>query len=332
MRISRIHLILTPILAMTPVPAAARSQNRDPAKTPVVYSVPGMTQAVVRSGVVFDDSSASPLALDAYLPRDLRKGERRPAIVFISGAERVRHWRWFITWGQLAAAHGLVGIVPDKRYPRGFDGTRAGAEDTEKLLAFLQSQGDTLGVDPQRICLWTFSAGGRLTAVGLQPVGTKQAGTPALPGAVGTRQAGTPALPGPGGTRQAGMPALPGAVRCLVSFYGVLDMSTELSSVSNEAEREMLLKRYSPVQALESLVASGAKPPPVFIARAGKDSALINNGIDRFTAAALRLNAPITVINYADGDHGFDGFNDTPQSRAIIAAALRFVQEQTAKR
>jgi acetyl esterase/lipase len=283
-----------------------------------------MTQAVVRSGVIFDKSSATPLALDAYLPRGLRKGERRPAIVFISGAERVRHWRWFITWGQLAAAHGLVGIVPDKRYPRGFEGTRAGAEDTEKLLAFMQTQGDTLGVDPQRICLWTFSAGGRLTAVGLQP--------DKLNGPGGTKQAGTPALPGAGGTKQAGMPVLSGSVRCLVSFYGVLDMSGELSSVSNEAEREMFLKRYSPVQALESLVASGVKPPPVFIARAGKDSAFINNGIDRFTATALRLNVPITVINYADGDHGFDGINDTPQSRAIIAAALRFVQEQTAAR
>jgi acetyl esterase/lipase len=299
MRIFRTQSVLT-ILVITSIPGAAQAQNRDPATTPVVYSVPGMSQAIVRSGVVFDNSSATPLALDAYLPRGWRKGERRPAIVFISGAERVRHWRWFITWGQLAAAHGMVGIVPDKRYPRGFDGTRAGFEDTEKLLAFLKTQGDALGVDPQRICLWTFSAGGRLTAVGLQPDKSN----------------------GPNGP----------AVRCLVSFYGVLDLSSEISSFSNEAERETLLRRYSPVQTLESLVASGGKSPPVFIARAGKDVPFINNGIDRFTSAALRLNVPITVVNYADGDHGFDGFNDTSQSRAIIAAALRWVQEQTGAR
>jgi acetyl esterase/lipase len=297
MRIFRTHPVLTIILLTTPIPGAAPAQNRDPSKIPVVYSVPGMSQAVVRPGVVFDSSSATPLALDAYLPRDLSKGERRPAIIFISGGERVRNWRWFITWGQLAAAHGLVGVVPDKRYTRGFDGTRAGFEDTEKLLAFLADKGDTLGVDTQQICLWTFSAGGRLTSVGLQP-------------------------DKPNGP----------AVRCLVSFYGVLDMSGELSSVSNEADRETLMRRYSPVQSLESLVASGAKSPPVFIARAGKDGAFINNGIDRFTSAALRLNVSITVVNYAEGDHGFDGFNDTSQSRAIIAAALRFVREQTAAR
>jgi acetyl esterase/lipase len=293
MRIYRIHSVLTIILVITSIPAAVQ-QNRDPAKTPVVYSVPGMNQAVVRASVVFDNSLATPLALDAYLPRDLRKGERRPAIIFISGAERVRQWLWFVTWGQLAAAHGMIGIVPDKRYQRGLDSVRNGTADTEKLLAFLGTQGDSLGVDPTRICLWTFSAGGRLTSVGLQSDKTNVQ-----------------------------------AVRCLVSFYGVLDMSGEVSSITNETERETFLKRYSPVQAIESLVASGAKPPPVFIARAGKDVAFINNGIDRFVATGLRLNIPITVMNYADGDHGFDGFNDTSESRAIIKAALRWVQEQT---
>src|SRR6185295_1794563 len=177
MRVFRMHSVLTIILVITLIPGAAQ-QNRDPAKTPVVYSVPGMTQAVVRANVVFDNSQTTPLAFDAYLPRDLRKGERRPAIVFISGAERVRQWLWFVTWGQLAAAHGMIGIVPDKRYQRGLDGLRTGTVDTEKLLAFLRTQGDALGVDPTRICLWTFSAGGRLTSVGLQgetPVGANAA-------------------------------------------------------------------------------------------------------------------------------------------------------------
>jgi hypothetical protein len=37
-------------------------------------------------------------------------------------------------------------------------------------------------------------------------------------------------------------------------------------------------------------------------------------------------------MNYPEGDHGFDGVNDTAQSRAIIKAALKFVEEQTAAR
>ena len=288
-RIRKFYSAAVIIMLCPVVMAGALAQGRpDPAKVSVVYRVPKMEQAVVRAGVVFDNSSAAPLALDAYIPRGLRAGERRPAIVFVSGAERVRHWRWFITWGQIAAAHGFIGIVPDKRYPPSIDGLRAGFADTETLLTYLRTHGDSLGVDPQRICLWTFSAGGRLTSVGLK----------------------------------AGQ-----GVRCLVSFYGVLDISPGLASMNSESDRESLLRQYSPLQALEALAASGGKVPPLFIARAGKDMPSLNAGIDRFTATALRLNAQFTVMNYAEGDHGFDGINDTPQSRAIIEAALRFVRE-----
>jgi acetyl esterase/lipase len=252
-----------------------------------------MERVTVRAGIVFDSSTAAPLALDAYLPSGLKSTERRPTIVFVSGAENVRRWRWFETWGRIAAARGFVAIVPDKRYPRGLEGLRAGFEDTEKLLAFLRGSGGAqLNVDSQRLCLWTFSAGGRLTSVGLQPGGPN--------------------------------------VRCLVNFYGILDLSPEAAAVEEASARESLLRRYSPLHALESMTSAGHKPPPLFVARAGRDAPFINNGIDRFAAAALRLNAHVTLVNYAEGDHGFDGLNDTPQSKAIIEAALGFVREHTA--
>ncbi len=56
------------------------------------------------------------------------------------------------------------------------------------------------------------------------------------------------------------------------------------------------------------------------------------SGIDRFAATALRSNLSFTAMNYPEGDHGFDGVNDTPKSRAIIKAALQFVIENTANR
>ena len=289
------YSVVVMVLLLHLLGAITQAQNRiDPAKTPIVYRVPGMEQVTIRKGIVFDNTAGAPLALDAYIPRRLRARERFPVIVFISGAERVRHWRWFITWGQLAAAHRIAGIVPDKRYPEGLDGIRTGFEDTEKLLAYLRTNGDRLGIDPQRICLWTFSAGGRLTSVGLNP-----------------------------GAQ---------TVRCLVSFYGVLDLSQEFAGISDERERDSLLRRYSPLHALESTVNSGGKVLPLLIARAGKDVPFINSGIDKFAAIALRSNVPLTVMNYPEGDHGFDGLNDTPQSRAIIKASLQFVAENTMPR
>lgn len=289
------YSIAVAILLVQSVSALTWAQDRvDPAQVSIVYRVPKMEQVTVRRGVVFDNTAGKRLALDAYIPRGVRTGGRLPAIVFISGAEKVRHWRWFITWGQLAAAHGIVGIVPDKRYPRGLDGIRTGFEDTEKLLAYLRANGARLGVDPQRICLWTFSAGGRLTSVGLN--------------------SGTP------------------NVRCLVSFYGILDLSQEFAAVGDERQRDSLLKRYSPLHVLETAAGSGGKVPPILIGRAGKDAPFINSGIDRFAATALRSNVSLTIMNYPEGDHGFDGLNDTPQSRALIKAALQFVVENTASR
>ncbi|HEY9282677.1 MAG TPA: alpha/beta hydrolase [Pyrinomonadaceae bacterium] len=287
-RLLRLYPIAAIILLIHCVGAITQAQNRiDPAQVSIVYRVPKMEQVTVHRGIVFDNMAGKPLALDAYIPHRAGKGERLPSIVFVSGAEYVRQWRWFITWGQLAAAHGIVGIVPDKRYQRGLDGIRTGFEDTEKLLTYLRTNSDRLGIDPQRICLWTFSAGGRLTSMGLNP--------------------GAP------------------TVRCLVSFYGVLDLSQEFAAIGDERERDSLLKRYSPLHVLESTVNSGGKVPPILIGRAGKDTPFINSGIDKFAATALRSNVTLTVMNYPEGDHGFDALNDTPQSRAIIKAALQFI-------
>ena len=64
---------------------------------------------------------------------------------------------------------------------------------------------------------------------------------------------------------------------------------------------------------------------PVLITRAGLDTQVINDSIDRWTAQALALDLPVTVINYPQGLHGFDLRNDTAQSRSIISQTLDFL-------
>lgn len=99
-RILKLSPITLIILLFYLAASAAQAQGRvDPARVSIVSRVAGMERVVVRQGVVFDNAAGQPLALDAYMPRGMRRGERRPAIVFVSGAERVRDWRWFITWG-----------------------------------------------------------------------------------------------------------------------------------------------------------------------------------------------------------------------------------------
>jgi dipeptidyl aminopeptidase/acylaminoacyl peptidase len=49
--------------------------------------------------------------------------------------------------------------------------------------------------------------------------------------------------------------------------------------------------------------------------------------IDHFVAEALAHNLDFELINYPGGHHGFDIFDDTERSRAIIRRTLDFMRE-----
>ena len=48
--------------------------------------------------------------------------------------------------------------------------------------------------------------------------------------------------------------------------------------------------------------------------------------MDRFLAAALARNLPLTFTNHAEGQHAFDLFDDTDISRQIVAQILAFMR------
>jgi len=66
---------------------------------------------------------------------------------------------------------------------------------------------------------------------------------------------------------------------------------------------------------------------PTYIARAGLDAMpSLNTALDRFVAAALACNLPITVVNHSTGPHAFDLMDDGECARAIIRQTLAFLQ------
>ena len=68
---------------------------------------------------------------------------------------------------------------------------------------------------------------------------------------------------------------------------------------------------------------------PLLVVRAGRDQfAGVNASIDGFVARALRANLPITLINYADGAHGFDVSDDRPSIAQAIRSVLAFLRQQ----
>ncbi len=111
-------------------------------------------------------------------------------------------------------------------------------------------------------------------------------------------------------------------VRCLVAYYSILNASGLIDPKSPDSSR--LVAQYSPVHAL--LDSEGTKVPTLVV-RAGKDSDAINRSIDGFVQMGKQNNFPVRLFDYPEGNHGFDGVNDTDKSRAIIAETFRFVAQ-----
>ena len=104
--------------------------------------------------------------LDVYWPAE-SDGEKRPAIVFVHGGPipadlqpSPRDWPVYVGYGSLAASRGVVGVTVDHRL-HSDNHFPVAADDVACAVAHVRA---LAGVDPDRVALWFFSAGGLLTA------------------------------------------------------------------------------------------------------------------------------------------------------------------------
>jgi acetyl esterase/lipase len=284
----------------TPSPAAPGSdiERVDPdwlveiAPKRVVYSIPGMEQLSPRKDLVYKQAGPLALTMDVWSPR---QPGPRPAIVFVHGGPipgnlrtQPKDWGIYLSYGQLAAASGFVGITFNHRL-FGLDRIADAQADLVDLVTRIRADAATHGIDRDRICLWAFSGGGAMLSAAFDG-------------------------------------KLPG-VRCVVSFYGVLDRRPQRAEIPPSISDDEVA-RLSPVH----LMAAGRSVPPMLIGRAGKDNPAINATVDAFVREAKAHNAPVQVIEHATGQHGFDAFDDDDRSREVISAALRFIAEQLSSR
>jgi acetyl esterase/lipase len=113
----------------------------------------------------------------------------------------------------------------------------------------------------------------------------------------------------------------PSYLRCAAVFYGLLDLE-HLMPPNADASMSAAVQALSP----RTYLGSEAPSLPLFIARAGLDTEMINKGLDRFVAAALASNASLSLINHSRGEHSFDVLNDDDDSRNIVRSAVRFLR------
>jgi dipeptidyl-peptidase-4 len=119
-----------------------------------------------------------------FLPKDLKPGEKRPAMIFVHGGPSrqmlpgyhyMQFYHWFYAYNQWLASQGYVVMSVNYRrgigYGRSFQQApntqaRGNAEYQDVLAAgrYLQMRAD---VDPSRVGIWGLSYGGLLTAQAL---------------------------------------------------------------------------------------------------------------------------------------------------------------------
>ena len=120
----------------------------------VVYRISGQDAVTVRHGIPYREG----LTMDVYYPPDSNSGARTPAVVFVTGYPdpgfqkmlgcMQKDMASYLGWAALVAASGLLAITYANREPSG---------DAHAVLAYLRQNAASLGVDENRIGVWSCS-------------------------------------------------------------------------------------------------------------------------------------------------------------------------------
>ena len=135
----------------------------------IVYRVDGMSDARVQRDVVYKRDAGVELQMNISAPASLSGDARAPAVFFVHGGPIASdmtppaQWGVFVSYGELAAASGLVGVTFNHRLFALTDYERA-QSDVAAAIDYVRSHAAELNVDADRIALWYFSGGGPLMA------------------------------------------------------------------------------------------------------------------------------------------------------------------------
>ena len=268
---------------------------------PVVYAIPGMEEAIVQKDITYKTVDGNELKLDVYYPSDYDGETRLPAVIFVHGdgpsefLKNAKEWGEYTSWGQLAAASGLIAVTFNHRSTEMLTRLYEAASDVDDLIAFVRDDSKMLGIDANRIAIWTCSAGG--------PIGLRSALRDASP-----------------------------YVRCIVSYFAISDLKVYYEEPEEETEfpgpplPAFSQEVFDEFSGAAHVSRESGTIAPMLIVRAGLDDPRLNASIARLVTVAVAKNVDIDFMNHATGHHGFEILDDNARSHEIIRATLEFVK------
>lgn len=279
-------IAVLPCAAQNNVPPEVREMARR-VMMPLVYQTAGTDKVTVVQNLKYTETADKNILMDIYQPPGLKKGEKRPAVIFLHGGAKpvwtAKDWRIFTDWGRLAAANDLIGVTFTHRLEYLSKSLENAAQDVNAAIKYVRANADKYNIDKDRICLVAYSAGGSLLSLAMR--------------------GDTP------------------FIKCIVGFYAFMDIA---QTDYQKTETPEIIKSFSPLAYLEK---DASKIPPIFLARAGRDQVVgINDSIDRFVQTAIAKNISLTFANHPNGVHGFDNQTDDERSREIIRQSIEFMK------
>lgn len=262
-----------------------QSKPLDLARAEVIFRLPGTDAVEVRGDLSYRSSDGEPLALHVYMPSAVALSSPPPAVILVPGYPDPGFRRFFglgfegmgstRSWARLIAAWGMAAITFTNREP---------AADARALLHHVREHAKELGVDGDRLGLWSSSGNAPLALWLLM--------------------------------EERGM-------RCAALLYPYTLDVAGATGVS-DAARQFGFVNPAAGRTVDDLPAA----VPLLVVRAGRDvMPLLNEGVDRFVAAALARNLPIVLLNNAEAPHAFDLTVDDVSTARVVDAVLTFLQQ-----
>lgn len=144
------RVILSLLLAAAIPIVDARTQSIT--EMPLVLQEPGMDRVTMRSET-YKSAGDTALRLDLYFPPGYENGSTLPVVIFNNGVGSMTlpDWRGYRDWAKLAALRNLVAVHYQSRRNRA-------AADSRDLVGYLRDNAGKLGIDRERMAIWTSSA------------------------------------------------------------------------------------------------------------------------------------------------------------------------------
>jgi acetyl esterase/lipase len=254
----------------------------------IVYVKEQMERVRVRRSIVYKTRHDVPLSMDVHTPPDVAQGARLPVVMFVHGGPIPRDMPSPTTWGIFRSYGELL------------------AAEGFVAVTFNHGLHDVADYAESQLDIADAVAFVRSRADELQ---------------VDADRIGMWFFSGAGPQLSWVLREQPVYIRCAAAFYAMLDVRHMLPP---GADKELVAatEALSPIVYLRS---SGPKLP-LFVARAGQDSPLVNLGLDAFVQAAIASNADLDLMNHVAGVHGFECLNDDSRTRDILASAVGFMR------